>query len=126
MLIISLIFTVLISLTMIGFGYMLSKKTPKGINSLIGYRSPMSTKNLDTWKFANEYSGRFWIKSGFITAAVSIILAFALQPISIYQKLMFAMIYVQIAVLLLVIPFTEIALRKKFYKTGEKKSDNDY
>jgi len=71
MLIISLIFTVLISLTMIGFGYMLSKKTPKGINSLIGYRSPMSTKNLDTWKFANEYSGRFWIKSGFITAAVS-------------------------------------------------------
>lgn len=121
MLTISLIFTAIISLTMVGFGYMLSKKTPKEINSLIGYRSPMSTKNQDTWKFANEYSGRFWIKSGFITAFVSVILAFALQPINTYKNLMLALIYVQIAVLLLVIPFTEVALRKNFYKTGEKK-----
>jgi len=121
MLTISLIFTAIISLTMVGFGYMLSKKTPKEINSLIGYRSPMSTKNQDTWKFANEYSGRFWIKSGLMTAFVSVILAFALQPINTYKNLMFALIYVQIAVLLLVIPFTEVALRKNFYKTGEKK-----
>jgi len=121
MLTISLIFTAIISLTMVGFGYMLSKKTPKEINSLIGYRSPMSTKNQDTWKFANEYSGRFWIKSGLITAFASVILAFALQPINTYKNLMFALIYVQIAVLLLVIPFTEVALRKNFYKTGEKK-----
>ncbi len=121
MLTISLIFTVIISLTMVGFGYMLSKKTPKEINSLIGYRSPMSTKNQDTWKFANEYSGRFWIKSGLITAFASVILAFALQPINTYKNLMFALIYVQIAVLLLVIPFTEVALRKNFYKNGKKK-----
>jgi len=121
MLTISLIFTAIISLTMVGFGYMLSKKTPKEINSLIGYRSPMSTKNQDTWKFANEYSGRFWIKSGLMTAFVSVILAFALQPINTYKNLMFALLYVQIAVLLLVIPFTEVALRKNFYKTGEKK-----
>ena len=117
----SLIMTTIMSLTMIGFGFLLGKKPPKEINSVIGYRSPMSTKNRDTWEFAHNYSGKIWIKSGVITAIISAILAFTLQSLSNYNQLMVALIYIQIAILLSVIPLTEIALRKTFDKNGIKK-----
>lgn len=121
MLIFSLIMTAIISLTMIVFGFLLAKKTPKEINSLIGYRTPMSTKNRDTWEFAHKYSGKIWMKSGITTAIISFLLALTLQSLSIYNELMVALIYIQILILLLVIPFTEIALRKTFDKKGIKK-----
>lgn len=121
MLNISLIITAIMSLTMIGFGFLLSKKTPKEINYIIGYRSPMSIKNKDTWEFAHKYSGKVWIRSGVINAVVSIVLALTLQNLSNYSELMLALIYIQLIVLLLVIPLAEIALRKTFDKNGIKK-----
>lgn len=121
MLNISLIITAIMSLTMIVFGFLLSKKPPKEINSIIGYRSPMSTKNKDTWEFAHKYSGKVWIRSGVINGVVSVVLALTLQNLSNYSELMVALIYIQLIVLLLVIPLTEIALRKTFDKNGIKK-----
>ena len=121
MLNVSLIMTAIMSLTMIGFGFLLGKKPPKEINSVIGYRSPMSTKNRNTWEFAHKYSGKMWIRSGVITAIISIVLALTLQSSSSYNQLMVALVYIQIATLLSVIPFTEIALRKTFDKNGVKK-----
>ncbi|MBM7872046.1 putative membrane protein [Clostridium pascui] len=121
MLNISLIITAIMSLTMIGFGFLLSKKPPKEINCIIGYRSPMSTKNKDTWEFAHKYSGKVWIRSGVINAVVSVVLVLTLQNLSNYSQLMVALIYIQLIVLLLVIPLTEIALRKTFDNNGIKK-----
>ena len=121
MLMVSLIMTALLSLTMIGFGFLLAKKPPKEINSVIGYRSSMSAKNRDTWAFAHGYSGKMWIRSGIITAILSVAFALALQSLSCYKQLMVALIYIQIAILLSVIPATEIALRKTFDKNGIRK-----
>ena len=121
MLNISLITTAIMSLTMIGLGFLLSKKPPKEINFIVGYRTPMSTKNRDTWEFAHKYSGKVWIRSGIITAIISIVLAFSLQKLSYYNQLMMGLIYIQLIILLLVIPLTELALRKTFDRNGIRK-----
>lgn len=121
MLIFSLIMTIIMSLTMIGFGFLFIKRPPKEINSVIGYRTPMSTKNKNTWDFAHNYSGKVWIRSGIITAIISSVFVFALQNLKNYNQLMLILFYIQIAVLLLVIPLTEIALRKVFDKKGNRK-----
>ena len=81
----------------------------------------MSTKNHNTWEFAHKYSGNMWIRSGVITAIISTVLALTLQSLSSYNQLMVALSYIQVAILLSVIPFTEIALRKTFDKNGVKK-----
>jgi uncharacterized membrane protein len=78
MLNICLIMTAIMSLTMIGFGFLLGKKIPKEINSIIGYRTTMSMKNRDTWEFAHKYSGKVWIRSGIITTIISVVLALIL------------------------------------------------
>jgi uncharacterized membrane protein len=122
MFIASLVITIIMSLTMIGFGYLVAKKTPKDIGSEIGYRTPMSTKNKDTWNFAHNYAGKVWVRSGIITVTVSVVLIFALQGLDNYEQLMLGMFYLQIVILLMVIPLTEIALRKTFDKRGVRKS----
>lgn len=63
----------LIPATMIITGYFMYKKPPKDINGVIGYRTPMSSKNMDTWKFAHDYCGRLWLKIGIILLVPSII-----------------------------------------------------
>ena len=45
-------------------GRLFIKGAPKKINWTIGYRSPMSMKNADTWKFAHTVAGKFWRKWG--------------------------------------------------------------
>ena len=56
----------LMPLIMLIGGYCMYKNPPKEINGLVGYRTTMSKKNKDTWKFAHDYCGRLWIKLGFI------------------------------------------------------------
>ena len=62
-------------------GRMTSKHCPKNINSLIGYRTTRSMKNMDTWKFAHEYCGKLWWKIGWIMIILS-----ALIYIPLYQS----------------------------------------
>ena len=56
----------LMPLIMLIGGYCMYKNPPKEINGLVGYRTTMSKKNKDTWKFAHDYCGRLWIKLGLI------------------------------------------------------------
>jgi uncharacterized membrane protein len=121
MLIFALIMTTIMSLTMIGFGFLFIKKPPVEMNYVIGYRTPMSTKNKDTWNFAHRYSGKVWIRSGIIIGIISVAFAFAVRNFNNYNQIMLVLFYVQIATLLLVIPLTEIALRKTFDKNGIRK-----
>lgn len=121
MFILSLVNTLLLTTAMVGFGIIFIKKAPKKINYIYGYRTPMSMKNKDTWIFAQKYAGKVWIISGIITFIVSVTLAFVLRGLKSYDTFMLVLIFVQIIILLLVIPLTEIALRKNFDKDGNKK-----
>ena len=54
----------LIPVVVIVTGRIMWKHYPKNINGLVGYRTTRSMKNMDTWRFANEYCGRLWYKMG--------------------------------------------------------------
>ena len=67
-----MVMELLIPLIMIIFGKYFSKKSPKEINYLFGYRTSMSMKNKDTWEFAHKYCGKLWLKIGWIMFVVSL------------------------------------------------------
>ena len=56
--------TMIIPLVMVIAGRMMWKHCPKHINGMSGYRTARSMKNMDTWKFAHDYCGKLWWKTG--------------------------------------------------------------
>ena len=67
------IMVLLIPLTMLFFGWLLFRKTPKEINYVYGYRTKRSMMNEETWRFANQYFGKVWYLCGLISAPLSVI-----------------------------------------------------
>ena len=68
-----LIVVLLIPLTMLFFGWLLFRRTPKEINYVYGYRTKRSMRNEETWKFANQYFGKVWHRCGLISVPLSVI-----------------------------------------------------
>ena len=108
---------------MIIVGRMTSKHYPKNINSLIGYRTTRSMKNMDTWKFAHEYCGKLWWKLGLIMIILS-----ALIYIPLYQSdnnvigiAGVVLITIQCIILIVSIYPTEKALEEHFNDDGTRK-----
>lgn len=66
-----LIMDLLVPLTMIYFGSRFEKNAPKEINAAFGYRTTMSMKNKETWKFAHVYVGKLWKTCGWIILPIS-------------------------------------------------------
>lgn len=118
-----LICDLFIPLVMIVVGRMTWKHCPKNINSLIGYRTTRSMKNLDTWKFAHEYCGKLWWKLGWL-----IMILTALMYIPLYQGndnmvgiAGVVLITIQCTVLIISIYPTEKALKEHFNDDGTRK-----
>lgn len=65
------IMALVIPMTMVGFGNLFLKRTPKDINSVYGYRTRRSMKNQDTWRFAHQYCGKLWYYSGLLFLPIS-------------------------------------------------------
>ena len=104
-------------------GIMTSKHCPKNINSLIGYRTTRSMKNMDTWKFAHEYCGKLWWKIGWIMIILS-----ALIYIPLYQSdnnvigiAGVVLITIQCIILIVSIYPTEKALKEHFNNDRTRK-----
>ena len=55
-----LVMVLLVPLTMMFFGNRFLHSVPSNINSAFGYRTTMSMKNSDTWKYAHNYLGNIW------------------------------------------------------------------
>ena len=68
-----LIMVLLIPITMILFGKSFLKEAPNNINYTFGYRTKMSMKNSDTWRFAHKYCGKLWYLSGLALLPFSVI-----------------------------------------------------
>ena len=67
------IMVLLIPLTMLLFGWLFFRRTPKEINYVFGYRTKRSMRNEETWKFANQYFGKAWYLCGLISVPLSVI-----------------------------------------------------
>ena len=113
----------LIPLTMIIWGNYFMKKAPAQINSVFGYRTPMSMKNQDTWEFAHKYCGKIWYICGWILLVVTIP---AMLPVmkadeDTVGSVGTVLCLLQIIPLILSIVPTELALRKNFDKNGRRR-----
>lgn len=117
------IFNLLIPVLMIIIGKMMYKHTPKTINGVYGYRTSMSMKNEDTWKFAHDYCGRLWYKIGLIMLIPSVLiqLPFVKSSTDTIGIMTVVLETVQICVMIASIFPTERALRKTFDKYGNRK-----
>lgn len=118
---ITFIFSLILTGSMIGFGYLFIKRPPKQINSFFGYRTSMSSKNNETWKYAHKYAGKVWLWEGIITLIISLILIFIYKDSPSFEKIAISVEVGIMIIILSVIPITEVALRKKFDKHGKEK-----
>ena len=117
------IFNLLVPLLMVVFGRIMYKHAPKSINGVYGYRTSMSMKNEDTWKFAHDYCGRLWYKIGLIMLIPSVLvqLPFVRRSTDTIGIMTVVLETVQICVMIASIFPTERALRKTFDKYGNRK-----
>jgi uncharacterized membrane protein len=102
---------------MILIGFIFIKYPPK-FNRYFGYNTRMSMKNELTWRFAHAVSGQYYLWMGFGLLPSSIGLAISLQSWVHYDDFVMILSYVQIAVLLGVIVFTEVLLHLRFDREG--------
>lgn len=113
----------LVPLLMIVFGRIMYKHAPKSINGIYGYRTSMSMKNEDTWKFAHDYCGKLWYKVGLIMLIPSVLvqLPFVKSSTDTIGIMTVVLETVQICVMIASVFPTERALRKTFDKYGNRK-----
>ena len=118
-----LIMVLLIPLTMIFFGWLLFRRTPKEINYVYGYRTKTSMRNEETWKFANQYLGKQWYRCGLLSAPLSVIaIAIVLGKGTETVGTIGGMItMIQMIPLVGAIIPTEIALKNNFDENGRKR-----
>lgn len=117
------IFDLLVPCILILFGRVFLKKPPQNINSTYGYRTTMSMKNMDTWKFAHAYCGKLWWRAGWITLCISVIVMLSvlskdIQTVSVVGGVLCG---IQCILLIATIFPIERALKQKFDRFGRKK-----
>lgn len=118
-----LIMVLLIPLTMIFFGWILFRKTPKEINYLYGYRTKRSMMNEETWRFANQYFGKVWYLCGLISVplsvtAIALVLGKGTETVGTIGGIITML---QMIPLVGAIIPTEIALKKNFDENGKRR-----
>ncbi|WP_099203560.1 SdpI family protein [Miniphocaeibacter massiliensis] len=69
----------LIPLIMILGSFYLKKLAKGKIRKITGFRSGLSMKNQENWKFANEYASKLWLKFGIILEVVNIAIIFLIK-----------------------------------------------
>lgn len=121
-----LVMNLLTPLTMIIYGYIYNKKPPQKPKSKFaysGYRTPMSMKDEETWEYANRFFGKLWFRFGIPVGVISIIVLFFFigKDKDIVGFAGMIICYVQLAAMLLPVIPTEISLRKRFDKYGNRK-----
>ena len=113
----------IIPIVMVIAGRMMWKHCPKHINSMLGYRTTRSMKNMDTWKFANEHCGRLWYKMGLFMLAFSVLVSVLLLRTNDNTYSMISLIFILLQCIILIVSIipTEFALKKMFYEDGTRK-----
>lgn len=113
----------LIPATMVIGGYMMWKHCPSEPNDFLGYRTKRSMKNMDTWKFAHDYCGRQFWKTGWILIIPTVLIQLPFIRSSTDKIGIFSLIiiFIQAVVLFFPIVLTESALKKNFDKNEERR-----
>lgn len=118
-----LIMDLLIPCVMLGFGRYFMKNAPNEINAVFGYRTSMSMKNKETWKFAHQYCGKIWYICGLLTLPLTILLLFLVigKSTNHVGTMGTIIVFGQLVPFMGSIFPTELALRKTFDKNGNRR-----
>ena len=117
------IMVLLIPLTMIFFGWLLFRRTPKKINYVYGYRTKRSMMNEETWRFANQYFGKVWYLCGLILAPLSVIaiaIVFGKEPGTVGTVGGIITMLQMLPLIGAIVP-TESELKKNFDENGKRR-----
>lgn len=113
-----------IPLAMVVCGMSYTKRGPKRISRLQGYRTKMSMKNRETWDFAHKYLGDLWFKLGApllaVTSVVSLLIFRESNPAIL--EWCTAVILIHAAIMVIPVYFTEKALKANFDENGKWRS----
>ena len=122
----TLICDLIIPTAMLIGGILMQKHCPKHINGLLGYRTALSMKNMDTWKFAHDYCGRLWWKIGLIMLIPTVLISLLFYQSSeeTLGILSLILMSIQFVVLIASVFPTESALKKAFHDDGTRKETN--
>ena len=118
-----LIMVLLIPLTMLFFGWLLFRRTPKEVNYVYGYRTKRSMMNEETWRFANQYFGKVWYLCGLILAPLSVIaiaIVFGKGPGTVGTVGGIITMLQMLPLIGAIVP-TESELKKKFDENGKRR-----
>lgn len=118
-----LFIVLLIPAIMLVFGRRFSKRAPKKINYLFGYRTGRSMKNQETWEFAHHLIGRLWLRTGVVlmpvsAAAMAAVAGRDTDTVSVWGTIA---VLVQTVILVLTVIPVERALKKNFDETGQRR-----
>ncbi len=116
------LFSLMLPLTMIGFGLFFQQQAPGEINRSFGYRTRRSMKNPDTWSFAQRHIGKTWKWLGLVTLVLSIAVMLPLSGREIEQvgKIGSFTIGIQVVLLIGSVFPTEMALKRTFDDNGKR------
>lgn len=111
----------LIPLTMTVIGRLFLRKPPKEINHFYGYRSGRSMRSQEAWDFAHQFVGKIWFYEGLFMLIPSIIIFILLRGsgFEVLSKASTIIIYIHLGLLLVPIPITEIAIKRRFNNFGK-------
>lgn len=105
---------------MIVMGILWMNFPPKSRDVKIGYKSPMSKKNDNTWRFAHAYISKVWLWIGmFLFVSRTIFTKFFNKA----NQRFGLILLIEIIVMILTIVVTEVALIRKFDREGKEKFD---
>ena len=115
--------SVMIPLILIIAGGRMRKGGFKKINSLYGYRTEFSMKNMDTWTFANQYCGQIWWKGGWclLVPCVLAMILFRKCSETVISFVGIGELMLQFGVIIFSQFRVEDALRRTFNKDGTRK-----
>ncbi len=115
--------SLLVPAIIIVIGAIFSRKAPKTINYLFGYKTARSMKNRDTWEFAHNYSGKLMRIIGAVLVPISIAVMLFVRGGSekTVSTVACVLLTVQTMALVFAIVPTELALTRTFDKDGNRK-----
>lgn len=113
----------LIPVILIIAGRMMWKHCPKKINTVYGYRTKRSMKNMDTWRFAHNYCGKLWWKIGWFSLFPSVVvqIPFFERSKDVIGIVGGIICMIQVVILIASIFPTEAALKKTFNDDGTRR-----
>ena len=114
----------LLPLVMVICGMTYTKRGPKRISKVSGYRTKMSMKNRETWDFAHWYLGDLWFKIGVPLLAVTSVMSLIVFRQNDEKIMFWCCVIIVIQLVLMVIPtyYTEKALKANFDENGKWRS----